>query len=107
MFDRVLVGDPQEQGDDEVVGKERTTAVGHERQSESGEGQDAQHAGHDDERLKSNQRRESRGCEARVVRMRSLGNAKSLADEEREEAEEEDDSDEAQLLTDGRESCPT
>ena len=53
-----LVGEGEEQADDERVGEQRRTAVADERQGDPGQRQDLEVAGRDDERLDADDQRE-------------------------------------------------
>ena len=100
---RRVVGDAQQQRDQDVVRDERRAAVGDERQRHAGERQHAGDPRHDDERLDADQHRETGGEEPLEGHLGAQRDAQPGADDQEVGDEHAGGTDEAELLADGGE----
>ena len=98
-----VVGDAQEEREQHVVGDERRPAVGHERQRDAGEGQHADDAGDDDERLHADQHGEPGREQALERHLGAQRDAQAGADHQQVGDQHRAGADEAELLADGGE----
>ncbi len=96
----MLVGDAQQQGDEDVVGHEGAAAVGDERERDAGQRHDPGDAADDDERLQAEDEGEAGGQQLLERVVGPDGNAQPAAYEEDEGHEQGGGAQQPQLLAD-------
>ena len=96
-----MIGEDEQEPDDESVGEQRRAAIRDERQRDPGQRDELEIAARDDERLHADHERETRREERPEVVMRRGGDAKPARHDDEVQAKDRQQADQSQLLSDG------